>query len=111
MNKPVSIGQPLLDLNNTIMDKFHYDHMLQKYESKIKLCHIDKYSFAYEIETYRGIRKELETQFDSGYLKIGNKPLPIGRNKKFLGMVNDELSEKVMTDFVALRAKILTYEI
>lgn len=58
MNKPVSIGQPLLDLNKTIMDKFHYGHMQQKYESKIKLCYIDKDSFAYEIETFTEVSKK-----------------------------------------------------
>lgn len=58
MNKPVSIGQPLFDLNKTIMDKFHYGYMQPKYESKIKLYHMDKDSFVYETETFTEVSKK-----------------------------------------------------
>ena len=39
MNKPVYLGQAILDLSKTIMYEFHYDHMKRKYsEDKLKLC-------------------------------------------------------------------------
>ena len=37
----------------------------------------------------------------SGYGQ--NRPLPIGVNKKVIGLMKDELDERVITEFVALR--------
>ena len=70
-------------------------------------------SFVYKIETedfYRNIAKDEEKKFDtSGYSKDGNRPLPIGGNKKVLALMKDELGGKIMTEFVALRAKTYAY--
>ena len=71
MNKPVYIGQAILDLSKMLMHEFHHDYMRPKYGSKVKLCYMDTDSFVYEIETedfYRDIAKDVETRFDtSGY--------------------------------------------
>ena len=48
--------------------------------------------------------------FDTnGYSKDENRPLPIGKNKKVIGLMKDELGGKIMTEFVALRAKMYAY--
>ena len=113
MNKPVYLGQAILDLSKTLMYEFHYDYMRPKYTSKVKLCYIDTDSFVYEIETedfYRDIAKDVWKRFDtSGYSKDDNRPLPIGENKKKIGLMKDELSGKIMIEFVALRAKMYAY--
>ena len=113
MNKPACLGQAILDLSKTLMHEFHYDYMRPKYGSKIKLYYMDTDSFVYEIETedfYRDIAKDVEKMFDtSGYPKDDNRPLPIGENKKVLGLMKDELGGKIMTEFVALRANIYAY--
>ena len=74
---------------------------------------MDTDSFVYEIETedfYRDIAKDVEKRFGtSGYLKDDNRPLPIGENKKVIGVMKDELGGKIMTEFVALRAKMYAY--
>ena len=110
MNKPVYLGQAILDLSKTLMYEFHYDYMRPKNGSKVKLCYMDTDSFVYEIETedfYRDIAKDVEKRFDtSGYSKDDNRPLPIGKNKKVIGLIKDELGGKIMTEFVALRAKM-----
>ena len=74
---------------------------------------MDTDSFIYEIETedfYKDMAKGVEKRFDtSGYSKDDNRPLPIGINKKVIGLMKDELGGKIMTEFVALRAKMYAY--
>ena len=92
------------------MYEFHYDYMRPKYGSKVKLRYMDTDSFVYEIETedfYRYIANDVEKRLDtSGYSKDNNGRLPIGKNKKKIGLMKDELGGKIMTQFVALRAKM-----
>ena len=38
-------------------------------------------------------------------IKDDKRPLPIGKNKKVIGLFKDELGGKVMKEFVALSAK------
>ena len=39
MNKPVYLGQAILDLSKIVMYEFHYDYMKRKYDSdKLQLC-------------------------------------------------------------------------
>ena len=45
MNKPVYLGQAILDLSKIIMYEFNYDYMLPKYGENIKLCYMDTDSF------------------------------------------------------------------
>ena len=70
-------------------------------------------SFAYEIEAeefHRDIAKDVKKMLDTcGYSKDDNRPLPIGENKKVIGLMRDELGGKIMTEFVALRAKMHAY--
>ena len=38
-----------------------------------------------------------------------NRPLPTGKKKKVIGLMQDELGGKIMTEFVALRPKTCSY--
>ena len=86
MNKPVYLGQVILDLNKKLMYEFHYDYMRPRNGSKVSLCYMDTDSFVYEIDTedfYTDISKDVKKRFDTnGYSKDDNRPLPIGKNKK-----------------------------
>ena len=80
MNKPVYLGQAILDLSKTIMYEFHHDYMKRKYnESDLKLLYMDTDSLVYDIITedfYQDIAEDVETRFDtSGY--VPGRPLPI----------------------------------
>ena len=81
MNKPVYLGQPILDLSKTLIHEFHYDYMRPRFGGNIRLCYMDTDSFVYEIETedfYRDTAKDVEKRLDtSGYSKDENKSLPI----------------------------------
>ena len=74
---------------------------------------MDTDSFVYEIETkdfYRDFEKDVKKRFDtSGFPNDDNRPLPIGENKKEIGLMKNELGGKIMTEFVALRAKMYAY--
>ena len=94
MNKPVYLGQAILDLSKIIMYEFHYDYMKPKYgDEKLRLCYMDTDSLIYQIETgdfYKDIADDVPTRFDtSGY--IPSRSLPVGLNKKVIGLMKDEL--------------------
>ena len=115
MNKPVYLGQAILDLSKTIMYEFHYDYMIPKYGDRLKLCHMDMDSLIYNIKTedfYAGIADDVETRFDaSGYPNDGSRPLPIGKNKKVIGLMKDELGGEIMKEFISLRPKMYSYRV
>ena len=54
---------------------------------------MDTDSFVYEVETeafYRDIAEDVERRFDtSGYSKDENRPLPIRKNKKVIGLMKN----------------------
>ena len=82
MNKPVYLGQAILDLSKTVMYESHYDYMILKYSDNLKLCYMDTDSFVCEIQTedfYADIADDVLDGFDtSGYDKDDARPLPIG---------------------------------
>ena len=51
MNKPVYIGQAVLDISKMLMYEFWYDYLEPKYGDKIKLCYMDTDSFIFYVET------------------------------------------------------------
>ena len=111
MNKSVYLGQAILDLSKIIMYEFHYDYMVPKYGEKLDLCYMDTDSLIYNIETgyfYKDIANDVKERFDtSGYLS--NRPLPIGLNKKVIGLMKDEPGGEIMEEFVTLRPKMYSY--
>ena len=111
MNKPIYLGQAILDLSKIVMYKFHYNYMKPKYGENLKLCYMDTNSLIYQIKTkdfYADITDDVPTRFDiSGY--ASDRPLPIGLNKKVIGLMKDELGGAIMTEFVALRPKLCSY--
>ena len=113
MNKPVYLGQVILDLSKIVMYEFHYDYMKPKYGENLKLCYMDTDSLVYHIKIkdfYEDIAGDAKERFNtSGYSKVDATPLSIGLNKKVIGLMKDELGGKIMTEFVALRPKLYAY--
>ena len=100
MNKPIYLGQAILDISKTLMYEFWYDYIKPKYEEKARLCYMDTDSFVIHIKTedfYKDTADDVDKWFDtSKYKKDDNKSLPIGINEGVLGKLKDELEGKVM---------------
>ena len=114
MKKLVYLGQAILDLSKIVIYEFHYDYMVPKYcLEKLKLCYMDTDSLVYDIKTedsYEDIANDVEARFDtSGYSKTDFRSLPISLNKKVIGLMKDELGDKIMIEFMALRPKLCSY--
>ena len=114
-NKPVYVGQAILDLSKTLMFDFHYEYIQKKYGSKAQLLFTDTDSLAYEIRTkdfYKDINNDVITRFDtSDYPTDHPSGIITGVNKKVIGMFKDEVGGKQITHFVGLRPKLYSFKI
>ena len=114
MNKPIYLGQAILDISKILMFEFWYDYIKPKYGDKVRLCYMDTDSFVMHIKTddfYRDIGNDVDKSFDtSNFNKSDNRPLETGKNKKVTaGKFKDELGGKILTEFFALRAKAYSF--
>ena len=109
MNKPVYLGQVILDLSKIIMYEFHYE---QKYNNdRLQLCYMDTDYLIYHIKTedfYSDITDAIPMRFNTSSC-CSNCPLPVGLNKKVIGLMKGELGDAIMTEFVPLRPKLYSY--
>ena len=106
INKPIYLEQAVLDLSKTLMFEFWYDYLKPMYGDKIRLCYTDTDNFIMHIKTddfYKDISADVEKWLDtSNFNKNDNRPLEIGKFK-------DEIGGKIVTKFVALRAKTYSF--
>ena len=114
-NKPVYVGQAILDLSKTLMFNFHYNYITKKYKDKAELLFTDTDSLMYQIYTndfYKEISYDIETKFDtSDYPPDHPSGILTGVNKKVIGMFKDEVAGKQITCFVGLRPKLYSFRI
>ena len=111
MNKPVYLGLSILEISKTLMYEFWYDYIKPKYGDNVKLCYMDTDSFIMHIKKedfYKDIANDVEKRFDTSNYEV-SRPLPTGKNKKMIRLMNDELGGKTMTELVALRRKTYSY--
>ena len=114
-NKPVYVGQAILDLSKTLMFDFHYNYIREKYHNKAELLFTDTDSLMYYIKTkdfYKDISPDILTKFDTSDYDPNHKSgIPTGINKKVIGMFKDEVAGKQITHFVGLRPKLYSFKI
>ena len=95
------------------MYKFWYDYFKPKYGDRAKLCYTDADSFIIDIITedfFEDISNDVEAWYNtSNYGGNDKRLLPIGKNKKVIGLFNDELGGRIIKEFCALRAKKYSY--
>ena len=114
-NKPVYVGQAILDLSKTLMFDFHYRYIKKKYKNKAELLFTDTDSLMFHIKTkdfYQDICPDVKTKFDtSDYPSDHQSGILTGINKKVIGMFKDEVAGKQITHFVGLRPKLYSFRI
>jgi hypothetical protein len=112
LNKPMYLGQTILDQSKLLMYDFHYNFMLKKIErNNIDLLFTDTDSLCYNIRNQDifQIMKDNKELFDlSNYSK--DHDMYDGTNNKVIGKFKNE-SIKPIKEFVGLRAKLYTYTI
>ena len=116
MNKPLDLGQAILDYSKMLMYEVWYDYLQPMYKDKIELCYMDTDSFIIYAETddfYKDISSDVNKWFNaSNYSKDINRPLEKGKNKKVIGKFKDELGGLIMSEFCAKhRAKTYAYKL
>ena len=105
MDKPIVVGQAILNKSKVLMYKFYYDYLKPKYNDEVKLLYMDRDSFVLYIETedfFEDIKNDIHDWYDtSKYMKLLNLPLEYGANKKKIGKMKDEWFDGFMKEFIA----------
>ena len=111
MNKPIYLGLSILEISKITIYKFWYDYVKSKYMDNARLCYMDMDSFVINVKTkdfYKDIAEDVTERFDTSNFSY-DRPLPIGMNKKVVGLMKDELGGGIINEFVALRPKAYSY--
>ena len=86
-------------------------YMKPKYNDNVRLCYMDTNSFIMNIKAndfYKDISDDVDNRFDTSNYEA-ERPLPIGKNKKVIGLMKNELGGEIITEFIALRPKTYFY--
>ena len=108
MNKPIYVGQAILDLSKITMYEFHYDYAQPKWD--IKLLYQDTDSLVYNIKTedfYKDISEDISERFDTSNCIDIDRPLPMGMNKKVISLMKDEMGGSIIKEFITLNPKYI----
>jgi hypothetical protein len=112
LNKPMYVGQAVLDLSKLLMNQLHYDVMKTQFGERAKLLMTDTDSLVYGIES-EDLTAELSNikeHFDfSNYPK--DHVLYDASRKAQVGLLKDEEAGQTVEEFVGLRAKCYAYNV
>ena len=111
MNTPIYLGLSILEIRKILMYEFWYDYMKPKHNNNVKLCYMDTDCLIMVIKTndfYKDLANDVENRFDTSNYEV-SRPLPMGKNKKVIGLMKDELGGKIIMEFVTLRPKTYSY--
>ena len=106
LNKPIYVGFSILELSKMIMYDWHYNYFVKKFDCSLLFTDTD--SFVYEIKGNDSVHDEVfkdKELFDfSGYNRRSEYYDCV--NKKIIGKMKDEMSGKIIAEFVGLRSKM-----
>ena len=96
MDKPIYLGQAILDISKTLIYEFWCVYLKPKYQDKVKLSYMDTNSYTLHTEIsnfFEDIANDVDEWFDTcKYDENNNRPLPIGENKKLIATFKNELN-------------------
>lgn len=96
------------------MYEFHYDYMSPKYGEKLKTRYmvIDRFSTISRRMTFMktSLRMQRRDLTYADTKKKDAKSLPIKKSTKMVGAIKEQLGGKIMSEFVALGAKLCLYK-
>ena len=114
LNKPIAVGQCILDESKELMYTFWYDIIKPMYKDKAKLCYMDEDSFAIHIQTddvFKDFDNIVYEWFDTSEIdKNLNRPITTGLNKKIIRKFKAELKGNILTEFIAIRPKVYGFK-
>ena len=118
MDKPIMVGQPILDKRKELRCSFWYEYLKPKYKDKINLLYMDTDSFVIEVETvdfFKDTKDGLKEWFDtSNYHKDMVLPNEYRENasvnRKVIGKMKNELGKGHMIEFIAISSKVYAYK-
>ena len=106
LNKPIYVSFSILELSKMIMYDWQYNYFAKKFNCSLLFTDTD--SLVYEIRgndnVYDGVFKDKELFHFSGYDK--ESVCYDCANKKVIGKIKDEMSGKIIAEFVGLRSKM-----
>ena len=106
LNKPIYVGFCVLDLSKLLMYDWHYNYFVKKFDCS--LCFTDTDSLVSEIRGVDGVYEKVHEDKDlfdfSDYSK--ESKFYDDSNKKAIGKMKDEMSGKVISEFVGLKSKM-----
>lgn len=103
LNKPVYVGQAVLDLSKTLMYHYYYNDIRIRYPGA-RMMYTDTDSFVFYIETEDFYKETSLDKYDtSNYPQ--DSPFHSEVNKKMIGLPKDEGGGQPISEFVGLRAK------
>ena len=95
-------------MTKIVIYEYWNDYTKLKYGDKTKLCYIDMDSATIHIKSedvYSDLLGDVEKRFHTSSYKV-ERPLPIGKNKKLIGLINDEMGGKIIRELIVLRPKM-----
>ena len=114
-NKPIYVGQAILDISKALMFDFHYKYIKKNYGDTAELLMTDTDSLVYLIETddfYEDIKKDVKEKFDtSNFPDLHPSGIKTGANMKEIGFFKLENGANIIVLFIGLRPKMYTFKI
>ena len=116
-NKPIFVGQAILDLSKTHMFDFHYNYIRKEYGDRAELLFTDTDSLVYLIQTedfFEDIKKILQKKikFDThNFPKVHPSGIEAVLNEKEVGIFKIETGANIIIIFIGLRPKLYTYKV
>lgn len=112
LNRPLYVGQSILDLSKHFMYNFHYNVMLKHFDNSILIySDTDSYSYLIKCSSLDNSLAKLAKYFDfSSYPK--NHPLQqahLPENTKRIGTFKNETSGREIQEQISLKAKMYSF--